>query len=79
MKEEINESQNEYYIVRIKKRKIHRIGVILAVLISIVFVYVVLHSYRYERFKDGHKYMRYDKWKEQYEKYDIPKKQWEPI
>ena len=47
--------------------------------ISAIFAYIVLYSYRYERFKDGHRYMRYDKWMERYEKYDIPTKKWKEL
>lgn len=69
----------EYYIVRIKKRWVRKFCILLIVSVSFVFVYLTLYSYRYERFKDGHTYMRYDKWLDKYEKYDIPTKEWKEL
>lgn len=47
------------------------------VIISIVVVYFIAYSYRYDTFKDKHMYMRYDRWLEIYEKYDQPTGTWE--
>jgi len=70
---------NDYYIIKINKKLANRVIVILMISISAIFAYIVLYSYRYERFKDGHRYMRYDKWMERYEKYDIPTKKWKEL
>lgn len=47
---------------------------LLAVMFPLIFGYAYIN--RYDTFKDKHTYMRYDKWKEVYEKYDIPSKKW---
>lgn len=68
-----------FYVLRIKKKKIKYVFLITVLISILVLVFLAFHSYRYERFKDGHKYMRYDKWLDRYEKYDIPTKEWNPI
>lgn len=67
------------YTLTIPKKKFWFIIKSLAVIVIFTLSYFVAYSYRYERFKDGHKYMRYDKWLDKYEKYHIPTKTWKEL
>lgn len=49
---------------------------IIGLICIIVLSFIIANSYRYETFKDKNRYMRYDKWTETYEKYDIPSGEW---
>ena len=71
--------ENQYYIIRIKKKSILYTALAIVFCLMGVLSFMAFHSYRYERFKDGHKYMRYDKWLDKYQKYDIPTKEWKDI
>ena len=51
------------------------IGVVAAVFILGVCI-AYLYDNRYERFKEKRTFWRYDKWRDVYEKYDIPSKKW---
>lgn len=72
-------SEEGFYIIRIKKNVIRKVCAFIALTLFLAMAFIVFHSYRYERFKDGHKYMRYDKWLDKYQKYDIPTKKWNDI
>ena len=72
-------SEDGFYIVRIRKKTIKRVCTFIVFIALFTMVFMVFHSYRYERFKDGHKYMRYDKWLDKYEKYDVPTRKWEDL
>jgi hypothetical protein len=72
-------SEGEYYLIRINKRLIKNTCLGIVLIVFSVLTFAIFHSYRYERFKDGHKYMRYDKWLDKYQKYDIPTKEWKDI
>lgn len=49
---------------------------IIGIICSIALLFIIANNYRYETFKDKNRYMRYDKWTETYETYDIPSGEW---
>lgn len=71
--------KESHFVIAIPKRKLRTFMKTLLIITFLFIAFLIAYNFRYERFKDKHQYMRYDKWTERYEKYDIPTKQWMPI
>lgn len=71
-----SENVEEKPIFNINKKDKRIIVSVLITIVAIVLAYFIALSYRYDTFKDKNRYMRYDKWTEIYEIYDISSGKW---